>query len=235
MVLVAAEHISRVFSSEEVRTVGLSDVSLTVDEGEFLAVMGPSGSGKSTLLHILGLIDQPTGGRYLLAGEDTAAWTERQRAQARNKKIGFVFQAFHLLPRATVLHNVILPLLYSNLPPREYDSRARAALKQVEMTHRLDFQPSQLSGGEKQRVAIARALVMAPRLILADEPTGNLDTASGQRVLDLLDELHQRGHTVVLITHEQTAANYAQRIITMRDGSLASDERVARKHPHYAK
>lgn len=235
MALIAAENLSRVFRSGEVETAALQDVSLTVEQGEFAAVMGPSGSGKSTLLHLLGLLDVPTGGRLWLDSEDTASWTETERARSRNEKIGFVFQAFHLLPRATVLDNVILPLLYSRIPPREYAARARAALDLVEMTHRLGYRPSQLSGGEKQRVAIARALVLSPQVILADEPTGNLDTASGQRVLGLIDELHRRGHTVVLITHEQTAADYAQRIISMRDGRIVSDERAARRHPHYAK
>lgn len=235
MALIVAERISRVWRSGEVETVGLQDVSLTVEQGEFVAVMGQSGSGKSTLLHLFGLLDEPTRGRLWLAGVDTAALTEAERARARNEKIGFVFQAFHLLPRATVLDNVILPLLYSGVPPRAYSARARAALVQVEMERRLEHQPSQLSGGEKQRVAIARALVLSPQVILADEPTGNLDTASGQRVLSILDALHRRGHTVLLITHEQTAADYAQRIITMRDGRIVSDERAAREHTHYAK
>lgn len=235
MALLVAEHIARVFRSGEVATAALREVSLTVEEGEFVAIMGPSGSGKSTLLHILGLLDRPTAGRYWLAGEDTAHLSDTDLAQRRNATVGFVFQAFHLMPRATVLDNVMVPLLYSGVPTREHRAWAEKALTQVDMGQRATYLPSQLSGGEKQRAAIARALVMTPRVILADEPTGNLDTTSGERVLGLIDALHQRGHTVVLITHEQTAADFAQRIVTMRDGEIVSDERVAKHHQHYAK
>ncbi|MBI4021929.1 MAG: ABC transporter ATP-binding protein [Candidatus Andersenbacteria bacterium] len=233
--MIAAEHISRVFRSGEVDTIALRDVSLTVAEGEFVAIMGPSGSGKSSLLHIFGLLDRPTGGSLRLAREDIFQLSDQELAERRNARIGFVFQAFHLLARATVLDNVMLPLLYSRVPSSEHQARAEAALQQVGMTHRLKHQPNQLSGGEKQRVAIARALVLSPRLILADEPTGNLDTASGQQVMKLIDELHRQGHTVLLITHEQTAADYAERVVTMRDGTIVGDERLTRPHRHYAK
>jgi putative ABC transport system ATP-binding protein len=211
------------------------DISLQIQSGEFVAVMGPSGSGKSTLLHIMGLLDRPTSGQYLFEEVDCNTLSDAELAQLRNRSIGFVFQAFHLLPRATVLDNVILPLTYSSFARGTWAERAKQALEAVELEHRLTHVPSQLSGGEKQRVAIARALVMEPKVIFADEPTGNLDTASGRRVMELIDGLHNKGHTVVLITHEKTAAQYAERIVMMRDGVMVSDERVTQDTLHYDK
>lgn len=235
MALLRVENISRVFRSEDVETVALRDVHLSVEAGEFVAIMGPSGSGKSTLLHILGLLDRPSRGRYLFEDVDTNELSDSELARLRNRSIGFVFQAFHLLSRTSVLDNVILPLQYSTVPAREYEERARAALAAVDLSHRLNHVPSQLSGGEKQRAAIARALVMEPKVIFADEPTGNLDTKSGRVVMELIDRLHREGHTVVLITHERTAADYAERVVMMRDGQIESDERVQNEHVHYEK
>lgn len=235
MALLEINNISRVFDEEENRTVALKNISLTIESGEFVAVMGPSGSGKSTLLHILGLLDRPTSGQYVFEDVDTGKLSDQEQARLRNWKIGFVFQAFHLLSRTTVLENVMLPLTYSQFPQREHEERARQVLEHVNMSHRLTHVPSQLSGGEKQRVAIARALVMEPKVIFADEPTGNLDTASGRNVMELIDTLHKNGHTVVLITHEKTAASYAERILTMQDGNILSDEKVQKEHVHYEK
>lgn len=235
MALLELHSVSRVFGEGTAQTVALRDASLAVGEGEFVAVMGPSGSGKSTLLHILGLLDRPTHGRYLFETEDTGTFSDAEVAVKRNRKMGFIFQAFHLLSRATVLENVMLPLTYSSLPSRDNEARSRAALEAVGMSHRLQYVPSQLSGGEKQRAAIARALVLEPKVIFADEPTGNLDTTSGRQVMELVDTLHERGHTVILITHERTAAQYAERVITMEDGRIVGDERTEKSPVHYEK
>lgn len=235
MALLEIKNVSRVFGEEGSQTVALLEVDLTIEPGEFVAVMGPSGSGKSTLLHILGLLDRPSRGRYVFEDVDTGKLSDQEQARLRNRKIGFVFQAFHLLSRTTVLENVMLPLTYSQFPAREYETRARRALEQVNMSHRLTYVPSQLSGGEKQRVAIARALVLEPKVIFADEPTGNLDTKSGRVVMELIEGLHRKGHTVVLITHEKTAASYAERIVIMQDGKILSDEMVQKEHIHYEK
>lgn len=226
MNIVAVEEVAKTYVEDGVSTTALKEASFTIAAGEFVAVMGPSGSGKSTLLHILGCLDRPTAGRYRLAGQDTANLNDRQLAQARNATIGFVFQAFHLLARTSVLDNVMLPLKYSSVPAAQHQPKARAALEQVGLNHRLDHVPSQLSGGEKQRVAIARAIVLQPQLILADEPTGNLDTASGKVVMDLLDQLHALGRTVIVITHETATAAYAQRLITIADGQIISDQKI---------
>lgn len=236
MALVEVAEVSKVYAAEEVVTTALRLATFQIASGEFVAVMGPSGSGKSTLLHILGCLDRPTSGQYFLADKNTADLSDQALAQLRNTTIGFVFQAFHLLSRASVLENVMLPLKYSRLPGSQHTQLAGKALADVGLAHRLDRVPSQLSGGEKQRVAIARAIVSAPQLILADEPTGNLDTASGKIVMDLLDQLHQAGRTIIVITHETTTARYAQRVLTMGDGQIVSDQvqdRVA--HLHYQK
>jgi putative ABC transport system ATP-binding protein len=205
----------------EVRALG--DIDLHVERGEHVAVLGPSGSGKSTLLHILGCLDVPTRGRYLLEGEDTSQYSDRELSRVRNRRIGFVFQAFHLLERETALENVMLPLVYA----RRRDARKAAteALDKVGLSARLHHFPGQLSGGEKQRVAMARALAKDPAVILADEPTGNLDTVSGQRVLDLLEEAHARGVTLVVITHATEVAARAGRRVWIRDGRL-QEERI---------
>ncbi|RDI96187.1 ABC transporter ATP-binding protein [Meiothermus sp. QL-1] len=210
-------------SGSGARTVevqALAGVDLTIRAGEFVALMGPSGSGKSTLMHIMGLLDTPTEGAYWLGGEAVQGLSEAQRARIRNRRVGFVFQAFFLLPRLTALHNVALPLVYRGLPPAERLRRARAALEAVGLGDRLDHLPAELSGGQKQRVAIARALVQEPDLLLADEPTGNLDSRSAEEILALFTALHRQGKTIVVVTHEPEVAAYAQRIVRLRDGRV---------------
>lgn len=210
-------------------TRALRGVSFGIEEGSFVAIMGPSGSGKSTLLHILGLLERQSAGTYEFDGKDITAYTDDELAKLRNERIGFVFQAFNLLSRTSVLENVKLPLAYSDVPRREWDERAKEAIEAVGLTHRSKHEPAQLSGGERQRVAIARALVMNPAIIFADEPTGNLDSKSGQRVMEIIQGLNEAGHTVVLITHESATAQHAQRIIVLRDGVLESDEKVTNR------
>jgi putative ABC transport system ATP-binding protein len=223
MALIELKDVTKTYGQEAVLTPVLRGVSLTIEDGEFVSIMGPSGSGKSTLMHIMGLLDRVTTGTYTLDRKNTATLTDEQLAAIRNHMIGFVFQAFHLLGRTTVRENVMLALQYSDVPRREWASKAEAVLKRVNLSHRLNHYPSQISGGEKQRVAIARALVLNPKIIFADEPTGNLDSKSGQAVLDLIKELNTQGHTIILVTHELEAARTAKRIVTIRDGLIASD------------
>ena len=203
----------------------LSDVSLQVESGEFVAIVGASGSGKSTLMNILGLLDLPTAGRYSWDGQDVTTLDSNRQAEMRNKKIGFVFQSFHLLPRTTALENVELPLLYSDR--KSIKDLSRRALDAVNLTDRIHHRPSELSGGQQQRVAIARALVNEPDLLLADEPTGNLDRASAMEIISTFQTLHRAGRTIVLITHDQEIASFASRIVKLEGGRLVSDERVA--------
>jgi putative ABC transport system ATP-binding protein len=216
--LIRLESITKIYGSGDAAVVALADFSLTVAPGELLAVMGPSGSGKSTLMNILGCLDTPTSGRYWFAGEDVSRLNETQLAHVRNRKIGFVFQQFHLLPKLSAWRNVELPLLYRNAEDRR--NRALRALDQVGLLNRIDHRPTQLSGGQQQRVAIARALVTNPDLILADEPTGNLDTASSRDVLAVLRELNEEGRTIVVITHDPEVAPVARRTVAVRDGRL---------------
>jgi len=199
----------------------LAAADLRVERGDYVSIVGPSGSGKSTLLHLLGLLDRPTAGEYLIDGIPTVAASENERAALRGESIGFVFQAFHLLDRRTVLDNVLLATLYSGVPRHERHDRAMAALDRVGLSHRVDFHPGVLSGGERQRVAVARAVVADPRVLLADEPTGNLDTVSSGAVLELFDELHGEGLTLVVITHDMAVADRAQRRVRITDGRLA--------------
>lgn len=236
MPLVDVKNISKTFAEgAATATVALRDVSLTIEPGEFVAIKGQSGSGKSTLLHILGLLSRPSSGHYSFDSHATTELSDAELAQLRNSTIGFIFQAFHLLSRATVLDNVLLPLTYSTVPPREHRSRALAALEQVELSHRLQHVSSQLSGGEKQRVAIARALVNQPKLVFADEPTGNLDSKTGYAVMELFDTLHRQGKTIIIVTHETTTASYAHRVITLQDGQIISDGAQQRQHTNYQK
>lgn len=235
MALIEISSVAKVYGEGESSTTALRGVSFSIAEGEFVAIMGPSGSGKSTLLHILGLLDRPTSGAYTFAGENMATLPDETLASIRNQKIGFVFQSFHLLARTTVLENVMLPLYYSNVPKKEYSTRAKTALSHVNMSHRENHLPSQLSGGEKQRVAIARALVNDPKVIFADEPTGNLDSMTGQAVMNTIDELHKQGRTIIVITHETSAAAFADRIITIGDGKIVSDTKIENSHTHYHK
>ena len=216
--LIRLESVSKVYGSGDAAVVALNEFSLTVGTGELLAVMGPSGSGKSTLMNILGCLDTPTSGRYWFGGQDVSRLNETQLAHVRNRRIGFVFQQFHLLPKLSAWRNVELPLLYRNAQDRR--DLALQALDQVGLRNRIDHRPTQLSGGQQQRVAIARALVTDPDLILADEPTGNLDTASSRDVLAVLRELNQQGRTIIIITHDPEVAPVAQRSVLMRDGQL---------------
>lgn len=203
----------------------LRGVSFEIGQGELVAIIGPSGSGKSTLMHILGCLDVPTEGSYRLAGRETTLLSDRELARLRNQEIGFVFQTFHLLPRYTALENVALPLVYAGVPKRERLKRAQAMLEAVGLGDRLHHRPNELSGGQRQRVAIARALVNNPSLLLADEPTGNLDSATSEEIMKLFLALHARGHTVVIVTHEPDIAAYAHRVITLRDGQVVEDKR----------
>jgi putative ABC transport system ATP-binding protein len=204
----------------------LADVSLTVEQGEMLAVMGASGSGKSTLLAILGCLDRPTAGEYRLGGERVTELGDAALSRVRNRTIGFVFQSFHLIPELTVLENVETPLLYGEVPPPQWRERAERSLARVGLTHRLDHRPSELSGGEAQRAAIARALVTEPLLLLADEPTGNLDSATGEEIADLITSLPGEGRTVILVTHNESLAARARRLVRLKDGRILSDESV---------
>ncbi len=233
--LLELKGVARTFGVGEAQTKALRDATFSIKKGEFVSIMGPSGSGKSTLLHIMGLLDRPTGGEYILAGHNTVGLTDAKLAQLRNENIGFVFQSFFLLGRSTVLENVVLPLYYSGVPQSKWREMAVAALNQVDLSHRLDHEPSQLSGGEKQRVAIARALVNSPDIIFADEPTGNLDSVSGQAVMSMIRSLNEAGHTVVLITHERTAAAFAERLITLRDGVVESDKAITDRNKVFSK
>jgi putative ABC transport system ATP-binding protein len=222
--LIRLRGIDKTYPMGEKGVAALSGVDLDIDAGEFVAIMGPSGSGKSTLMNILGCLDNPTSGTYLLAGRDVSRLGERDLARVRNREIGFVFQSFNLLPRATAAANVELPLVYAGIPARERRARAEAALEAVRVAHRRAHQPSELSGGERQRVAIARALATRPRLLLADEPTGNLDSKNAEEILLLFDEIHAQGNTVILVTHDEGVARRARRVIHIRDGRIVRDE-----------
>ncbi|MDN3688138.1 ABC transporter ATP-binding protein [Cyclobacterium jeungdonense] len=208
--------------AEEVHA--LESVSIEVDRGEYVAFMGPSGSGKSTLMNIIGCLDTPTVGNYILNGKDVSDMDENELAEIRNKEIGFVFQTFNLLPRATCLDNVALPLIYAGFKKKDRDEKAFLALKSVGLDDRIHHKPNELSGGQRQRVAIARALVNDPSIILADEPTGNLDSKTSYDIMDLFHELHQKGNTIIMVTHEDDIAHYAHRVIRLRDGLVESDE-----------
>lgn len=230
MALIEAKKLQKIYETEGVKTPALDGVSFSIEKGEFVAIMGPSGSGKSTLLHILGFLDRPSGGEYKFNGKKFSDYNDDEIATIRNEEMGFVFQAFNLLPRTNVLDNVKLPLLYSSVPEKEWDARAKTAIEAVGLGHRMGHVSSQLSGGEKQRVAIARSLVMNPDVIFADEPTGNLDSRSGGAVMEILNTLNrERGHTIVLITHETYTASYAERIIRLHDGVIEEDVKVSKR------
>ena len=220
--MIKTENITRIFRTEEVETVALNGVSIEVNDGEFVAIMGPSGCGKSTLLNILGLLDSPTEGKYWLGSEEVGHLKERERTAYRKGRIGFVFQSFNLIDELTVEENVELQLKYLNVEKKERKQRVLDILRKVKLSHRMKHYPHQLSGGQQQRVAIARAVVGRPSIILADEPTGNLDSKNGQEVMQLLSELNQEGTTVVMVTHSQHDATYAGRIINLFDGQVVS-------------
>lgn len=228
MALLELNRLSKNYS-DGIETPALTHISFSVERGEFLVIMGPSGSGKSTLLHLLGFLDAPTDGAYRLDGKDTTAFSAEELATLRNQTFGFVFQAFNLLPRATVFENVRLPLLYSHTPEREWDERVRRAIESVGLAHRAEHEANKLSGGEKQRAAIARALINNPSVIFADEPTGNLDSKSGNQVMEILSSLNAKGHTIILVTHETYTAEHAGRIIRLRDGRIESDTKVEKR------
>lgn len=217
-VVIGMRGIAKTYRNGDVETPVLRGVNLDITRGEFVALMGPSGSGKSTLMHIMGFLDQPANGTYTFQGRDVSRLTSDELAMMRRGEVGFVFQAFHLLPRLTVLENVMLPLSYLHVPMAERQARAKKVLTDVGLAERFEYLPSQLSGGQKQRVAIARSLITDPAVIFADEPTGNLDSVSSEQVLGLLRDLHNAGRTIVMVTHEMEAAAYASRIIRMKDG-----------------
>ncbi|HLN19006.1 MAG TPA: ABC transporter ATP-binding protein [Patescibacteria group bacterium] len=220
MTLIEVQNLCKTYENEGVSTPALCGANFNIEKGEFVAIMGPSGSGKSTLMQMLGLLDKPSDGKYFFEGEDTTTFDDNRLANFRNKKIGFVFQAFNLLPRTSVYENVELPLLYDDKPDINGSNREKvtAALQAVGMEHRISYMSNQLSGGEKQRVAVARALVNDPDVVFADEPTGNLDSKSGIRVMEILQQLNNEGHTIILVTHETYTAEHAKRIIYLKDG-----------------
>lgn len=222
--MIECKNLVKTYKNGEVKTTALKDVSFKVEKGEFVAIIGPSGSGKSTLMHILGALDTPTEGNYILDEKEVAKMNDDELSELRKDKIGFVFQSFNLLPRTTVIRNVMLPLLYSEIPTKEREARARECLRYAGMEESKFFNLSnQLSGGQMQRVAIARALINNPSIILADEPTGNLDTKTSHIVMETFQELNSKGHTIILITHEKEIASFANRIISIRDGEIESD------------
>jgi putative ABC transport system ATP-binding protein len=226
---IRVENLTKIYGNGEIAVAALDGVNLTINEGEFVAIMGPSGSGKSTLMNVLGCLDRPTEGHYWLGGEDVSALNKAQLARVRNHKIGFVFQSYNLLPRTSALKNVMLPLLYNTngrggLSTVEREALALEALEAVGLSDRVHHRPNEMSGGQQQRVAIARALVNDPLIILADEPTGNLDTRSSEEIIAILHELHARGRTIVMITHEPDMATHTQRIVRIRDGRVVEEE-----------
>lgn len=218
--LLNLSHIYKDYQQEKLVVPVLKDVSLSVEEGEYVAIMGPSGSGKTTLMNIIGCLDLPTSGSYELSGQDVLACKDRELADVRLNSIGFVFQSFHLLPRESALENVALPLIYAGVKKADREKRVAAALERVGLADRVDFKPTQLSGGQKQRVAIARAMVNNPKILLADEPTGALDSKSGKQIMELFDRLNEEGVTIVMITHDAKIASYAKRVIRIIDGEI---------------
>lgn len=228
--MIEIKNVTKIYQSGPIETRALKGVSFSIKQGEFVAIMGPSGSGKSTLMHLLGALDTPTSGQYLLNHQDVSELSDEELADIRKDKIGFVFQSFNLLPRATALRNVALPLLYTGIPRADRDEKAKKALTSAGLTEEhWPHLSNQLSGGQMQRVAIARALVNDPALILADEPTGNLDTKTGELVLSFFQDLNKQGRTIILITHERYVAEYAERIISIKDGLIESDEKLTNK------
>ncbi|HJN05285.1 MAG TPA: ABC transporter ATP-binding protein [Bacteroidales bacterium] len=222
--MIKTNELTRIFRTDEIETTALSKVNLRIEKGEFVALMGPSGCGKSTLLNILGLLDNPTTGEFIFLGNNVAGYSERQRAKLRKENIGFVFQNFNLIDQLTVFENVELPLIYHGLTAKERKKRVVAALEQMKIRHRIKHFPNQLSGGQQQRVAVARAIVSNPKFILADEPTGNLDSVHGDEVMNLLSNLNQNGTTIIMVTHSQRDAEYAQRVIMLFDGQVINEK-----------
>ncbi|MEN9328532.1 MAG: hypothetical protein RI947_1340 [Candidatus Parcubacteria bacterium] len=222
--MINVSHISKIYKTEALETVALSDISFEIKKGEFVAIMGPSGSGKSTLMHILGALDKPSSGDYVLDGENTSHLSDDELADIRNRKIGFIFQAYNLLPRTTAMKNVMLPMAYAGISKEERKKRAQKYLEMVGLGNRLEHTSNQLSGGQQQRVAIARALAMNPAILLADEPTGNIASAQAEEIMKIFRDLNKQGHTIVMITHEPDIASHAQRIIHVKDGKLVRNQ-----------
>jgi len=227
-VVIKTEELAKVYEMGAEQVHALRGVNVEIRKGEYVAIMGPSGSGKSTLMNLIGCLDSPTSGKYWLAGRLVSDLDDDELAYIRNKEIGFVFQTFNLLPRATALHNVELPLIYNGTPAEERIEKARNALERVDLADRMQHKPNELSGGQRQRVAIARALVNNPSIVLADEPTGNLDSKTGEEIMILFEYLYRQGNTIIVVTHENDIAQHAHRIIHIRDGRIASDEAVKR-------
>ena len=225
--IIQIEQLTKIYHLGKVRVEALRGVSFEINTGDFVSIMGPSGSGKSTLMHIIGCLDYPTGGKYFLSGQDVSKLNDNQLALFRNQKIGFVFQEFNLLPKATILRNVELPLTYNNTHSKNIKQLAAQALEEVGLGNRLKHRPNEISGGQKQRVAIARALVNRPSIILADEPTGNLDSKTGQDIMNIIKKLHDDGNTIILVTHEPEIAQYSQRVLHLKDGVIDRDEVIA--------
>jgi len=221
--MISLSHITKIYKTETIETKALDDVSFEIKKGEFVAIMGPSGSGKSTLMHILGALDLPTSGTYTLDNETVSALSEDELADMRNRKIGFIFQAFNLLPRTTAIKNVMIPMMYAGVPKEERVIRAKKYLEMVGLKDRMYHTSNQISGGQQQRVAIARGLAMNPAILLADEPTGNIATTQAEEIMNIFEELNNKGHTIVMITHEPDIAHHAKRIIILRDGKIISD------------
>lgn len=221
--IIQAKHLTKIYKTDSLETIALDDVSFQIEKGEFVAIMGPSGSGKSTLMHILGALDKPTSGEYILDEEKVEKLTDDELADIRNRKIGFVFQAFNLLPRTTTLKNVILPMIYAGIPREEREERAKKFLKMVGLEDRMNHTSNQISGGQQQRVAIARALVLNPTIILADEPTGNIASAQAEEIMAIFQKLNDQGHTIIMITHEPDIAEHAKRVIHLKDGKIFDD------------
>lgn len=226
--MIKLEDISKEYYMTKVKVEALRGINLEINRGEFVSIMGPSGSGKSTLLNIVGVLDQPTSGAYYLEGVDITQLRDKELAQIRNRHFGFIFQSYNLFPELTALENVMVPMMYARLPKRERIERAKQLLAQVEMDHRFDHFPNQLSGGEQQRVAIARALANNPTLILADEPTGNLATEQSMEIMELLTQLNERGTTVVMVTHDPLISSFGKRLVKLQDGRILSDEPIER-------
>jgi len=228
-IVIRTEALAKVYQMGTEEVHALRGIDVEIHKGEYVAIMGPSGSGKSTLMNLIGCLDSPSSGRYWLAGRLVSELDDDELAYIRNKEIGFVFQTFNLLPRATALHNVELPLIYNGTPSEERIERAKKALERVDLVPRMHHKPNELSGGQRQRVAIARALVNNPSIVLADEPTGNLDSKTGEEIMNLFENLHGQGNTIILVTHEMDIAQHAHRVIFIRDGKIASDEKVIKK------
>ncbi|MCC6548651.1 MAG: ABC transporter ATP-binding protein [Ignavibacteriaceae bacterium] len=224
--MISIEHIRKMYKIGDVEVHALRDVSLTINRNEYVAIMGPSGSGKSTLMNMLGCLDTPTGGKYDFKGKNVSLMSDNELAEIRNREIGFVFQTFNLLPRSDALHNVELPLIYAGVGSAERKERATRTLIDVGLADRIHHKPNELSGGQRQRVAVARALVTNPAIILADEPTGNLDSKTGDEIMYLFSQIHAAGNTIILVTHEEFVAQHAERIIRLKDGYISSDEMV---------